>query len=391
MFHIIYQALGTWASRSNRDRGCRYLTLDLEDGLGKTANVVRGDTGDGDTAITSGVDGVLLCELVHLLGSQASVGEHADLVGDVVPVVLGAELLKVGLEEGAHLDDAVGHILDLAEPLLVELGVAEDGAGDAGTVDGRVGVHGADENLELGVDALALILVGADKREGTNTLTVETHVLGERLAESNLLALLNKVADGKGILVSAATGEALVGHVEEGEVALGLDELGNLAPLSLGRIDTSGVVSTGVEEEDAALGSGLDIGNHALKVEANGVLVVVAVLLNLETSLGEDGLVVGPRGSGDVDLLLAVVELLEEGGADAESTSTGEGLGDDETVKSRRVGAVSELGGEGRELRNTGNSSVLLVHLAINNLLLGSADRGEDKGLAPVITVSTNT
>jgi hypothetical protein len=88
--------------------------------------------------------------------------------------VLGAELLEVVLEESTHGDDAVSHLLDLTEPLLVESRAVEDLGGDASTVDGGVGVQRSDENLELRVDTLLLIGIGADDGEGTNTLTVET-------------------------------------------------------------------------------------------------------------------------------------------------------------------------------------------------------------------------
>lgn len=204
------------------------------------------------------------------------------------------------------------------------------------------------------------------------------------------MALLDKVADGKGVLVDVATGEALVGHVEEGKVLLLLGDLGELHPLLGGGIDTGRVVSAGVQEEDAALGGGLHVGNHALKVEANGVLVVVAVLLDLEAGVEEDGLVVGPRGGRDVDLLLAGVEALEEGGADSQGTSAGDGLGDGDAVEGG-VLAVGELGGQGGQLGDTGDAGVLLVHLVVNDLLLGVADRGQDVGLALVIAVGTNT
>ena len=90
----------------------------------------------------------------HLLGSQAGVGEHTDLAGDVAPVVLAAEFLEIVLEQGAHLDDAVGHALDFTQPLLVERRVVQNGAGDASAVNGRVGVERADKNLDLGVNAL---------------------------------------------------------------------------------------------------------------------------------------------------------------------------------------------------------------------------------------------
>ena len=92
----------------------------------------------------------------------------------MVPVLLAAELLEVVLEECAHLDDAVGHALNLAEPLLVELWGVEDLGGDAGTVDWRVGVEWADDDLDLRIDALLLVGVLADDREGSDALTVET-------------------------------------------------------------------------------------------------------------------------------------------------------------------------------------------------------------------------
>lgn len=199
------------------------------------------------------------------------------------------------------------------------------------------------------------------------------------------------MAQSKGILVSVTRGKPLVSHVEEGEVTLSLDSVGDLLPLLLSRVDTSGVVGASVEEEDAALGRSLDISNHALEVEANGLLVVVAVLLNLETGIQEDGLVVRPRRGGDVDLLVAGVVTGEEGSTDAQSTSAGDGLGDGEAVEGGRVGAVGELGCEGGELGDSGDAGVLLVQLGVDDLLLCLADGGEDVGLACIVTVGTDT
>lgn len=41
-------------------------------------------------------------------------------------------------------------------------------------MDGRVGVKGTDDDLNLRVDTLLLLDVGADYGEGTNTLAVKT-------------------------------------------------------------------------------------------------------------------------------------------------------------------------------------------------------------------------
>lgn len=334
---------------------------------------------------------MLLGQLIHLLGGQAGVGEHADLAGDVAPVVLAAELLEVLLEEGAHLDDAVGHLLDLGEPLLVELGGVEDLGGDAGAVNGGVGVERADEDLDLRVDTLLLVGVGAHDGESTDTLAVETHVLGEGLGKADVVALLDKVADGEGILVDVARSETLVGHVEEGVVALVLDDSLDLLPLLGSGVDTSGVVGAGVEEEDGVVGGGLEVADQTLEVEADGVLVVVGILGDLETGVTEDGAVVGPRGGGDVDLLGSGEEAGKEGTADAEGTGTRDGLGDDETVKGGTVLAIGENGGGLCELGNTGDAGVLLVQAGVDDLVLGLANGREDIRLALVIAVGTNT
>jgi hypothetical protein len=246
--------------------------------------------------------------------------------------VLAAELLEVLLEKGTHGDDAVSHALDLTKPLLVERRVVQDLRRNAGTVNWRVRVKWADKNLDLRVNTLLLLGRLADDGEGTNTLAVETHVLGEGLSKDRAETLLDEVTEGEGILGSVTTGEALVSHVEEGEVVTSLDSLSNLKPLLLGRVYTSRVVGTGVEQDNAVLGHGLDVGNHSLKVEANGVLVVVAVLLDFQTRILEDSIVVGPRWSGNVDGLRTGVVALEEGTANAEGTGTGDGLGDGDAV-----------------------------------------------------------
>lgn len=237
---------------------------------------------------------MLLGKSVHLGRLEAGVGEHANLASDVAPVVLATELLEVLLEQSTHGDDAVSHLLDLGEPLLVKGRIVQNGGGNAGTVNGRVGVQRADKNLDLGVDTLLLVKILSDDGKSSNTLTVQTHVLGERLSKADVVALLNEVADGEGIFVGVTRGEALVGHVKECVVASLLHGIANLPPLSLGGVDAGGVVSAGVEEEDASLGGGLDVGQHALEVETDGALVVVSVLLHLEAGVLEDGSVVGP-------------------------------------------------------------------------------------------------
>ena len=307
--------------------------------------------------------------------------------------MLAAKILKVLLEKSTHLNDTVSHALDLTQPLLVQGGVVHDGRGNTGTVDRGVRVERTDEDLDLGVHALLLLSRLADKRKSTNTLAVETHVLGETLAQSNVVALLHEVTRSESILVSITAGKALVGHVEEGKVALLLHDVANLAPLVLSRVNTGRVVSASVEQDDAVLRSSLDVGKQTLKVETDSVLVVVAVLLHLETGILKNSVVVGPAGSGEVDLLRVRVEALQESTTDSQSTGTRDGLGDNETVvlEDGRVGTVGELRSSLGEGRNTSDAGVLLVETRRNNLVLGSADGRQNVGLALVVTCSSRT
>ena len=144
-----------------------------------------------------------------------------------------------------------------------------------------------------------------------------------------------------------------------------LHHLADLLPLGLGGINASGVVSASMEEEDALSRSGLEIRNQALKVETDGVLVVVAVLFDLKTTILEDGGVVRPAGSRDIDLLFTGVEALEELTSNAERAGSGDGLGDGDTavLDGSGVGAIGKFGGGLGEGGNTGDASILLVQV----------------------------
>lgn len=108
------------------------------------------------------------------------------------------------------------------------------------------------------------------------------------------MALLNKVADGIGVLVSIARGEALIRHIKERKVTAVLDGIGDGAPLLRGWVHTSWVMGAGMEQEDAVLRGVLDVSEETVNVEANSLLVVVTVLLHIEPGVAEDSSMVSP-------------------------------------------------------------------------------------------------
>lgn len=82
---------------------------------------------------------------------------------------------------------------------------------------------------------------------------------------------------------------------------------------------------------------------------------------------------VGPTGVGDVDGLVARVEALEESTTDSEGTGTRDGLGDDDSafLERCRVRTVCEDSGGLGEIGHTGNASVFLVKVLLDDSLLG--------------------
>lgn len=65
----------------------------------------------------------------------------------MIPVMFTAKLLKVLFEQGSHLDDAIGHTLDLAMPLFLQQRILKNFGCDTGTVNRGVGIQRTNENL----------------------------------------------------------------------------------------------------------------------------------------------------------------------------------------------------------------------------------------------------
>jgi hypothetical protein len=108
------------------------------------------------------------------------------------------------------------------------------------------------------------------------------------------MALLDEVAQWEGILVRVSRCKTLVCHIEESIVTAALHSLTDLLPLLRCRVDTSRIVRASMKQESASLRGSLNIRNHALEVQANSVLIIVSVLLNLEAGVLEDRSVVCP-------------------------------------------------------------------------------------------------
>lgn len=146
-----------------------------------------------------------------------------------------------------HANDAVCHTFDLRLPLSIKVCIAQDGVGNSGAVQRRVGVHGPNNDFQLAVNTSLLLGVQCGQGESANTLSIKTHVFSEGLSKCDLMALRNKVPRSESILGGRTRSKPLVRHVKEGEQLLLLQNIGNLCPLPFSGVDTSGVVGASME------------------------------------------------------------------------------------------------------------------------------------------------
>ena len=216
------------------------------------------------------------------------------------------------------------------------------------------------------------------------------HIFGKALGQHYSVAVLDEVSHRESVFVRVTAGESLVCHVEERVMLLLFDNVGDLSPLLLGRVNAGGIVSASMQQDDGLVRRSFEIVDHPVKVQANGFLVVVSVLFHLKSRVLEDGVVVGPAGVGDVDFLSMRVEAFEEGAADSKCAGAGDGLCDGHPVFFYwcRVGSIGKNCSSFGECRDASDASIFFVGFGRNDFLLRSADRWQHIRLALVITCS---
>lgn len=86
--------------------------------------------------------------------------------------------------------------------------------------------------------------------EGAGTFTVQTEIFGKGLSDTGLEALFDEVPNCPCVASEVSRCETLVCAVEEGEVALGADDLGDAFPLFGGWVDACRVMGACVQDDD---------------------------------------------------------------------------------------------------------------------------------------------
>ena len=186
----------------------------------------------------------------------------------------------------AHCLDAHAHAGELLLPNGAQLGAVQHRGDHSTAMNGRVGVVGANDDLELAQDAVSFFLVFAEHRQGTDTLAVKAEALAERGGDEKIQPGGGEFADDRAVFRNAVA-KALVRHVQKRHEFVALDGGDHLVPLGSGDVVTGGVMAAGVQQDDGAGGRSSQVSQHAVEVHTALGCIVVAVVFNRETGAGE--------------------------------------------------------------------------------------------------------
>ncbi len=168
-----------------------------------------------------------------------------------------------------------------------------------------VAVVGADHDLELAQHAVGFFLALAQDGESTDAFTVQAEALAEAGRDEEGQARCGELGHRCTVFLQAVT-KALVSHVEERHQATRLDGRDHLVPLGGCDVVAGRVVAAGVQHGDGAGRRRVQVSQHAVEVDAAQGWVVIAVVFDHKTGVGEQGAVVLPAWVADQDLGIGV-------------------------------------------------------------------------------------
>lgn len=191
------------------------------------------------------------------------------------------------------------------------------------------------------------------------------------------MAFFFKKPKRESVFVGVAARETLVGHIKERVMLLLLEDLADLFPLILGRIDARWVVRARMQQYDALVWGRLEVRNHTFQVKPHRFLLVILILDNFEAGIAQQGFVVRPAWCRNVNLLAVGIESIQKFTTNPQSAGTRNRLSDCYPVflYDSRIFSVRKERRSFRECWNSSNTRIFLVQFRRNHLFFSCANR----------------
>ena len=255
----------------------------------------------------------------------------------------------------------------------------------------RVAVVGANHDLQLAHHTASFFLVLAQHAQGPDAFAVQAETLAERSRDKEGEASVNKLLHRCAVFCQAIS-KALVGHVQKGYQLVGLDDADHLIPLRWRDVVAGRVVAAGVQYDDGTRRSCAQIGQHAGKVQVASLGVVVAVGLDFETGIGEQGAVVLPARVADQHLGIGV-QVFQKIGANLQAAGAAQGLdgGNAATLDGFALGTEHQRLDGSVVGHNAVNRQIAARRGLVHHGLFGRLHASQQRQLAVVVVIDADT
>ena len=333
---------------------------------------------------------MFLAQAVHLLRGQAGVAEHAALGQEVVEVAARQLGRQHRMQALAHGLDALAHRGHVGFPRSAQRRVVQHLGHHRGGVQRRAGVVAAHGGAQLAQHQFGLGRVLAHHAQRAGTLTVQAHALAERVGDEERQAGAGQRPHRERVFVDALA-VALVGQVQVGQQAAGLEHRDQLLPLGRGQVDAGGVVAASMHQHHAAARQLLQRFQHLAELHAAGGGVVVRVGVHRQAAAFEHRAVVVPGGVAHVHLRIGQ-PALDEVAAHLQAAAAAHGLQRGDAAAGHRlmVGAEQQrlhaLAAGGQAFHR----QVGLGAAFVDQLLLGLAHAVQHRNAAGVVEVDAD-
>ena len=275
---------------------------------------------------------MLALQLVDLHRVQSAEREHPVLIEQERKVMFGGGSLHRCDEGHTQLADPIPHVVEFLLPQCGQFGILQNRRDDRCSMAGWIAVIAPYQPFELAEHRRCGLRMLGNHGDRSHPLAVQSEVLREGIADDHFAACGQDLPKSRGVLGQSPP-KTLIGEIDDGQQSMLGQRAGDLPPLLGIRIDASGVVATSMQQDRVPwFGFGLQVFQHARRIESPFVISQVAIRFRRDPRGGKDRLVVGPGGVGHPDPQQPEL-IVQEVSGDAERPRPSGRLRDRDTVQ----------------------------------------------------------